>query len=99
MPSLQQLLVGHEDVVAHQLHRGSPSVRVSGAQPSQSSSASPSSIDTTGKSADQADQVVHHLGGAAGFALELIGAVAVELAGGDVEGERHLGARLVARRR
>ncbi len=43
----QALRVGDEDVVAHQLDRD-PERAVSAAQPSQSSSAMPSSIETIG---------------------------------------------------
>ncbi len=46
-PPAQALLVGDEEVVADQLDRA-PSAEVSAAQPSQSSSAIPSSIDTIG---------------------------------------------------
>ena len=47
-PAAQPVHVGHEEIVAHELHPLAAAARSASAQPSQSSSASPSSIDTIG---------------------------------------------------
>ncbi len=71
---------------------------VSAFQPSQSSSLMPSSIETSDATGGEVGEEADHLVGAEGAPLEVIDAVAIELGGGDIQGDPDLVAEPITRR-